>query len=94
MVLLSFAFIDEGGKTVEEFSMEQSDFDIQKEEDRNKNTKMPRIIQVGALYSLAVILMVLYPQDCKQHWGSISEGSFGSSSYNAASVAFFDIVQV
>lgn len=38
--------------------MEQSDFDIQKEEDRNKNTKMPRIIQVGALYSLAVILMV------------------------------------
>jgi len=57
--------------------MEQSDFDIQKEEDRNKNTKMPRIIQVGALYSLAVILMVLYPQDCKQHWvqsrGALSE---------------------
>jgi len=61
---------------VEEFSMEQSDFDIQKEEDRNKNTKMPRIIQVGALYSLAVILMVFVSTRLQTALGLISEGLF------------------
>jgi len=60
---------------------------------------MPRIIQVGALYSLAVILMVFVSTRLQTALGSISEGSFGSSSYNAASVAFlilfkFDVKKV
>jgi len=43
---------------VEEFSMEQSSLDMQGVESQTEDIKMPGIMQVGALYSIVVILMV------------------------------------
>ncbi|WP_265445967.1 type II CAAX endopeptidase family protein [Acetivibrio straminisolvens] len=43
---------------MEEFSMEQNNLEVQEEESQIENVKMPGIIQVGTLYSIAVILMV------------------------------------